>query len=510
MNERVVLIGLDGGEPRLLERLLPECPNLARVAADGVWGRLRSPRPPLSPPAWASLMTGTNPGKHGVFDFYHMALRAQGSYVRRLVTSANWRAPALWDFCAAGGRRAGFVNMPMCYPPPRSADFFVCGLGTPGAESAYAHPATLVHELGDVVLEPGDGAAMGDPAAFLARSERAGRDMLAVAERLWRTHALDLFCAALTFPDRFQHVFWPALDGGGDAALLDRYVAWLRAFDAFLGRVLDAAAAAGTTVVVFSDHGFGPVRRYFHPNRWLAAQGHLAIGDPGRFGSPDGLLTAIDWTRTRAVSLGEYGEVRLNLRGRDPLGTVEPGAEAERLAAEIADALRALRDDDGAPVVAEVTPAAAVYHGPHVGEAADLLFRLADERDLCWIDGRGRDLRDAGGPLLEPAVRPAHYRGAHRRDGLLAAVGPGVRRTAGAVTAAAEDLCPTVLHLLGLPLDPAIDGRVLGEMLAPSVAARPLVYAAGVAAEHAAATAAYDAAEEAHVRAQLAQLGYVE
>src|SRR5262249_25646522 len=163
-----------------------------------------------------------------------------------------------------------------------------------------------------------------------------------------------------------------------------------------------------------------------------------------------------------------------NLRGRDPLGTVEPGAEAERVLSEIGDALRALRDDDGAPVVADVTPAGAVYHGPHVGEAADLLFRMADERDLCWIDGRGRDLRDARGPLPEPAARPEHSRGAPRRDGLLAALGPGVRRTSTVVAADAEDLCPTVLHLLGLPLDPGIDGRVLGEMLAPAVAARPL------------------------------------
>ncbi len=96
MNERVILFGLDGAEPTLVEgRVLPRCPNLRRIAEEGAWGTLCSTRPPLSPPAWATLMTGVNPGKHGVFDFYHMPLSAAGSYVRRLITSALWRAPAL-------------------------------------------------------------------------------------------------------------------------------------------------------------------------------------------------------------------------------------------------------------------------------------------------------------------------------------------------------------------------------------------------------------------------------
>src|SRR5262249_60803779 len=124
VEERVVLRGLDGGVPSLLRPLMADvCPNLARMAGEGAWGTLHSVVPPLSPPAWVTLMTGMNPGKHGVFDFFHMPFRARGSYVRRLITSANWRAPALWDRLAAHGCRAGFVNMPMCYPPPRAAEF---------------------------------------------------------------------------------------------------------------------------------------------------------------------------------------------------------------------------------------------------------------------------------------------------------------------------------------------------------------------------------------------------
>jgi predicted AlkP superfamily phosphohydrolase/phosphomutase len=509
VNERVILIGLDGGEPQVLRQLLPDCPNLQRLATEGAWGPLASTRPPLSPPAWATLMTGTNPGKHGVYDFFHMPFRAQRSYVRRLITSAHWRMPALWDRLDRHGRRGGFVNMPMCYPPPATDGFFVCGLGAPPAADSIAYPPALAAELAGVELEPGDGTAVGDPDAFLARCERVGATMLEVSERLWRANRLDLFCAALTFPDRFQHCFWRALERG-DALVTGAYRRWFVAFDDFLGRVLDAAADAGTTVFLFSDHGFGPVQQYFHVNRWLLRRGYLHLRDASALGKPDGLLTAIDWERTRAYCLSEYGDLRLNLRGREPLGIVAPGAEADALLDALTADLRALDDGTPGPVATGIVRGDACYHGPLAGDGPDLLVRLRGFSTLCRIDGRGTDLLDPDGPLFVAADGPEHYRGSHRETGLLAAWGAGVERPAEPFAARAEDLCPTVLHLLELPLDATIDGRVLGELLAPPHAARaPRWEEAGdVAASE--EPYVYDQDEEAAVTEQLRQLGYVE
>jgi predicted AlkP superfamily phosphohydrolase/phosphomutase len=510
VNERVVLIGLDGGEPALLEPLLVDLPHLRRLRDEGAWGRLRSTVPPLSPPAWATLMTGLNPGKHGVFDFYHMPLRARGSYVRRLITSAQWRAPALWDRLAAHGLRAGFVNMPICWPPPTAAELFVCGLGTPpGDDVVFTHPAALGAELAGALLEPGDGTTAADPAAFLARCEASGASMLEVAERLWHGHALDLYCVALTLPDRLQHVYWRELEAG-EPRVTGVYRRWLAALDAFVGRVL-AAAGPETTVVLFSDHGFGPVRRYFHVNRWLLGRGYLQLHDRTRLGGPDGLLGAIDWSRTSAYCLSEYGDIRLNLRGREPQGIVAPGAEADALVARLGADLRALDDGLPGPAVDEVLTGAQVYHGPFAAEAPDLIARLRDHETLCRIDGRGTDLRDADGPLFVPADRPEHYRGAHRRDGLLALWGGSVRHTAAPFTAAAADLCPTVLHCLGLPLDRAFDGRVLRELLAGPLAACASVHEDGIVAASAGADpGGYAPDEEERVTEHLRQLGYVE
>jgi predicted AlkP superfamily phosphohydrolase/phosphomutase len=69
--KRVVVVGLDGLEPTLTEELLEEgiLPNLAKLKQDGTYMRLGTTWPPLSPVAWSSFATGTNPGKHNIFDF---------------------------------------------------------------------------------------------------------------------------------------------------------------------------------------------------------------------------------------------------------------------------------------------------------------------------------------------------------------------------------------------------------------------------------------------------------
>ncbi len=69
--KRVVVLGLDGMEPTLVEKYLAEgrLPNLARLAAQGVYQRLGTTLPPLTPVAWSTFLTGCNPGKHNIFDF---------------------------------------------------------------------------------------------------------------------------------------------------------------------------------------------------------------------------------------------------------------------------------------------------------------------------------------------------------------------------------------------------------------------------------------------------------
>ena len=71
LTEKVIIIGLDGADWSIINHLLSEnkLPTFKKIMDNGASGRLKSTLPTSSPPAWASFLTGKNPGKHGIFDF---------------------------------------------------------------------------------------------------------------------------------------------------------------------------------------------------------------------------------------------------------------------------------------------------------------------------------------------------------------------------------------------------------------------------------------------------------
>jgi predicted AlkP superfamily phosphohydrolase/phosphomutase len=69
--KKVIVIGLDGLDARIVSRLLEadQLPNLARLKKLGGFARVATTRPAQTPVAWSTFATGTNPGGHGIFDF---------------------------------------------------------------------------------------------------------------------------------------------------------------------------------------------------------------------------------------------------------------------------------------------------------------------------------------------------------------------------------------------------------------------------------------------------------
>ena len=92
---KVIFLGLDGLEPDLVEKFLADgkLPNLAALREQGRYSRLRTTFPPLSPVAWATFATGSNPGKHNLFDFLNRNLR---SYLPELSSSRVHQPTRVW------------------------------------------------------------------------------------------------------------------------------------------------------------------------------------------------------------------------------------------------------------------------------------------------------------------------------------------------------------------------------------------------------------------------------
>src|SRR3954470_25068145 len=111
MNDRVLLIGLDGATFGVLEPLMTSgtMPFLRDLVGDGARAELRSTFLPLTPQAWTTVMTGRSPGNHGVFDFVRANERG-GQFYFTLTNARDVRTETLWSMLTRAGRRCIALN----------------------------------------------------------------------------------------------------------------------------------------------------------------------------------------------------------------------------------------------------------------------------------------------------------------------------------------------------------------------------------------------------------------
>ena len=250
--------------------------------------------------------------------------------------------------------------------------------------------------------------------------------------------------------DRVQHMFYRYLDpltrstvsGGHEGVIEELY----RDMDRLVGKTM-AQADPSTALFVLSDHGFCSFHRGINLNSWLRREGYLVLkGDPGEY------FQGVDWDRTQAYTFG-LGGLYLNLQGREALGIVTPG-EAERLKSEFIARLSGLRDEDtGDVAIRELYAASALYSGPYLGAAPDLIVGYAEGYRASWEAATGtvgtRVFEDntkawSGDHCVDPHLVP----GVLFTNRKLAASDPGI-----------EDMAPTALHLFGIEPPPWMEGK---------------------------------------------------
>lgn len=496
---RVLVIGLDGATFDLLLPWMEEgrLPQLAAIWRRSSYGYLRSTIPPMTASAWPSFQTGKNPGKHGLFDFMQYE---PGSYETTFINARSMREEPLWETLGQHGKQVVVINVPITYPPRPVNGFLISGMMTPGVNVEFTYPANLgqelLDEIGDYqILLPAGAVVYMGLRGFVDRMRHVTRKRAETAEFLMQRIDWDFFMLHFQSPDALQHALWSHLDPGHPAYPTakeeDReYVQdYYRELDSLVGGVV-RAAGENVTVILMSDHGFGPVRGRFHVNRWLAARGLLTVASSlpqrvldslegvlqwdvalklrRRLVSPRGKQDArlrrltqqalIDWANTRAFALQGAVAIRLliNCRGREPLGIVEPGAEYERLRDEIAEQLLQIRaPKTGSPVVERVFKREEIYSGPALEMMPDLV--------ALPVGGYQIATRLGGKQLFGPV--PHYFTGNHRMEGILMMAGPDILPGQRIEGAEIVDLFPTILFLLDVPLPPDLDGKVLVEAL---------------------------------------------
>lgn len=542
------MIGLDGATFNLIHPFMAQgyLPNLKKLMQSGSWADLSSTIPPVTASAWTSFMTGKNPGKHGLFDFMQ---RRADSYDLAPVSSFNRDGKAVWEIAGEAGKKSIIMGVPVTYPPTPVDGLMVTGMLTPRGAADYTYPPELKNEIaeaiGEYIVYSDEVYARGRGQIFLDALHYSIQQRAKTAAYLLHKYDWDL--GILVFPetDTVCHGLWWAYDDTHHQhnqenaetfrnGIRDIY----RDLDAYIGELI-ASLPKDTTVLIMSDHGHGPLRNFLYVNNFLKERGYLKIKPSAEsqvkniafnagltprtaYGMLLNLglgklrrtmdkrrggrrllkrfflsLNDVDWDNTRAYSIGYIGEVHINLKGREPKGIVDAGAEYERVRDELIRDLRELKLPDGSPLVEHLWKKEEVYQGTHLEDAPDILFFPKNLETIAF-----GDFEFGSNKIVEPSYGVSS---SHRMNGILITNGENIQSNTAISNPSLIDIAPTILHLLGLPVPPDMDGRVLSETISQT---RPVAYGGSGELEHA-REGTYSDEEEAEVVERLKDLGYL-
>ncbi|MGQ9729818.1 MAG: alkaline phosphatase family protein [Candidatus Zipacnadales bacterium] len=553
---RALILALDGATFDLLNPWIEEgrLPNLAQLIRTSAHGRLRSTIPPITPCAWTSFSTAQNPGRHGIFDFQQFVA---GTYHLAPTNGAMRRACTLWEYLNECGLTVGLYNLPWMYPPPKLRGYCVCGFDAPDITPKAVYPPQLSHELHAAVPHLSlavEFLKMREGRYDLEALRRQVRVNIEAVKFLLTHHPVDVCVLTIMLLDQVAHFFYhadPQRRAWGD--IPDVMLAVHEWVDQGLGELL-ALLPDDCLIMGVSDHGVVPTRITVNIPRVLAEAGLLAFrtsAAPTPTDSPAPRLmrglarrsplkaflsrllphslwlrlrrtrhalrsrerfAAVDWSRTRAFSWGNFAQVRINLRGREPQGIVS-AADKPSVVAEIKHTLLELRHPDtGEPLFSEALTPEELYSGPYTEGAADVLGIPSAEGIEAGIHLYQPhapliiDPQSAAAAIPEMAEKVA----GHSSYGIFFVTGEPFRGGATLEGARLYDALPTLLLALGLPIPADLDGVPLTAAFDPSfLATHPPRYSAPLPSSPPRTDSPYSPTDRAAVEQRLGDLGYL-
>ncbi|MFC1668703.1 alkaline phosphatase family protein [Chlamydiota bacterium] len=486
MSKKVLLIGLDGGTWKVFNSLIKEgkmvCLN--QIVNSGCSGNLTSTIPPITPSAWTSFLTGINPGKHGIFDFFNFD---KESFCTHTINAKSIKNKTLFDFMSENNKSVLFHKIPITYPPRKVNGVMLSCFMTPNLDVDFTYPPELKKEIltqfPDYQISPAKILYENNPFSggfdkYLNKMENFLQQNKEIAFFLMKKYPADLCAIQFQSLDILQHSLWPYLDENHPLFNKEKYLKIISKYFETLDDSIKQLKRLFETlysdcerlIIILSDHGFTRIDRFFNIQKWLIKKGLTFTKRRNIKTFLINNLIKIDKfnIRRKLISSKKY----LNLLGDHYLSQIDSKRSSvcaigngwgnifilikdkESIMKYIRDELIKMRDPTtGRKVIKEVYFKKDVYHGTNIKNLPDVIA----EPMPGYVIRTNLRLKEFG--FIE-VVNDTHL-ATHDLNGIIVFEGTSVVNSSEKINAKIYDITPTILYFLGLQIPHYFDGTVL-------------------------------------------------
>jgi predicted AlkP superfamily phosphohydrolase/phosphomutase len=526
-RDPIIVIGLDGAEPSLIQKWSNEgyMPTITALRNRGCWGILNSTGDICSGSVWPSVITGLSPLKHGVF-YGHRELKC-GTYQIFKMYADQVKGTHFWQWLSRAGKRIAIFDVPHTYPlaglngiqivswgtfapdwkisswPPELVKEVVTCFDKHSLSEWYERMPETVEEYEDLYHKLISGVEKrGEISAYLLKKETWDIFLVVFSETHWAGHLL------WHLVDDKHPFYKPNLPETIKNSVRNLY----SAIDSTISKLIEVYSNA--TFLIFSQEGMGP--NYSGNHLLPEILNRLSMGRPienNRTSTPLSNLTqkisqlmpgktmgskvirsveslipfkvielakktiphkiwdnwtrrlvyaGNDWRSSKAFIIpGEFsGAIRVNLKGREPNGLVEPGNEYNSLCDQLIEKLSSLVNvDTGKYAVKEVVRLDRLFQTENIENFPDVIVKWVG--DIPIRELYSPHIGTVRGQSHEYEVRP----GAHRPKGFLLASGKNICKGKTIDGGHIMDIAPTILYIMGQPVPRDLDGKVLTDIV---------------------------------------------
>jgi predicted AlkP superfamily phosphohydrolase/phosphomutase len=430
---------------------------LSSLIEGGIYGKLKSTDPPITIPAWTSMMTSKNPGTLGL---YGIRNRLDYSYEKMIFANSQLvKEDTVWDILSRQGKKVILMSVPQTYPPKPVNGYMITCFLTPDTNSPYTYPLSLKAEIqswaGDYILDV-ENFRTEEKDELLKQIYEMTNRQFKVAHHLLTEKVWDFFMMVQMGVDRIHHGFWKYHDpthakyepgSKYEHAIRDYYLY----LDQKIGQLL-SCLDRDTTVMVVSDHGAKGMVGGVCVNEWMIQNGYLSLKEKPKGVVPFGRVK-VDWGNTKAWGEGGYySRIFLNVKGREPEGVIAP-SDYEGVRESLKKGLEAITDEKGLQIGTKAFRPQELYREAR-RIPPDLIVYFGN---LSW-----RSVGSIGlGSVLTFENDTGPDDANHDTHGIFIMRGPDRKGRGEREGLNLLDVAPTVLKQMGISIPKDMEGRVI-------------------------------------------------